>query len=235
MRTGLSCVTAPARSGLSQALEEGEQLVGGPVAAGFGGVSDVVRASARSLIGQVGVEVPGAAGRADVSVNRVGCAARSGFTVGELRPFPHSLPPNPPGGFHRNGLSSDYAACVTGVAWMTSWQVRQTTRVFRRIFAMRAAHAGWPGPGWPSRASLATWWTSTAAPCPHSSHRRARSLWVSSLRGAGIWTGTGLVMTRSCRAGAVSRRTVLPGPSCLRGGPVLRSTCAARTVSRSWP
>ena len=51
-----------------------------------------------------------------------GWAARrgSGFTVGELRPFPRSLPPNPPGGFHRNGLSSNYAACVTGVAWMTS-------------------------------------------------------------------------------------------------------------------
>src|SRR6266536_3363603 len=47
-------------------------------------------------------------------------------------------------------------------------------RVLRRIFAMRAAHAGWPGPGSPSWLSLATWWTATVVPVSHSSHRRLR-------------------------------------------------------------
>ena len=37
-------------------------------------------------------------------------------------------------------------------------------RVLRRIFAMSAAHAGWPGPGLPRSASPATWWTATVAP-----------------------------------------------------------------------
>src|SRR6266536_2670123 len=73
--------------------------------------------------------------------------------------------------------------------------------VLRRILAMRAAHAGWPGPGFPSWLSPATWWTATVAPCSHSSHHRLRSRWISSLRGG--WTGTeaGSVMTarRSCR------------------------------------
>ena len=36
--------------------------------------------------------------------------------------------------------------------------------------APHAGHEGWPGPGLPRRASLVTWWTATAAPCPHSSH-----------------------------------------------------------------
>ena len=44
--------------------------------------------------------------------------------------------------------------------------------VLRRFFAMRDAHAGWPGPGLPRLASPATWWTATVAPCSHSSHRR---------------------------------------------------------------
>ena len=68
-----------------------------------------------------------------------------------------SLPPNPAGTFQRTGLSSDYAAFATGLAWMYSWQGRQTIRVLRRILAMWAAHAGWPGPGLPSRASAVTW------------------------------------------------------------------------------
>jgi hypothetical protein len=29
------------------------------------------------------------------------------------------------------------------------------------LSGMAAAHAGWPGPDVPSRASLATWWTAT--------------------------------------------------------------------------
>ncbi len=45
-------------------------------------------------------------------------------------------------------------------------------RVLRRIFAMRAAHAGWPGPGLPSWLSAATWWTVTVVPCSHSSHAK---------------------------------------------------------------
>ena len=73
--------------------------------------------------------------------------------------------------------------------------------VLRRILAMRAAHAGWPGPGFPSWLSPATWWTATVAPCSHSSHHRLRSRWISSLRGGWTGTGAGSVMTarRSCR------------------------------------
>ena len=59
----------------------------------------------------------------------------------------------------------------------------QTMRVLRRIFAMRAAHAGWPGPGFPSSLSPATWWTATVAPVSQSSHSRLRSRVTSSLRG----------------------------------------------------
>jgi hypothetical protein len=56
-------------------------------------------------------------------------------------------------------------------------------RVLRRILAMRAAHAGWPGPGLPGCLSAVTWWTATVVPCWHSSHARLRSRWISSLRG----------------------------------------------------
>src|SRR5207245_4004969 len=87
-------------------------------------------------------------------------------------PFPRGLPPNPAGAFRRTGLSSGYAACATGGAWMWSWHWAQTTSVLRRIFAMSAAHAGWPGPGLPGSASLATWWTATAAPWAQSSPGR---------------------------------------------------------------
>ena len=48
------------------------------------------------------------------------------------------------------GFPAIYAACATGFAWIQSWQVAQMMRVLLRIFAMRAAHAGWPGPGCPS-------------------------------------------------------------------------------------
>ena len=110
-------------------------------------------------------------------------------------PFPRSRPPNRAGTFRCTRLSSDYAACVTGVAWTWSWQSVQTMSVLRRIRPMRAAHAGWPGPGVPRSASLATWWTVTVVPCSHSSHRPARSRWISSLRGAGAGTGAGSRMT----------------------------------------
>src|ERR1700757_3307048 len=59
----------------------------------------------------------------------------------EHGPFPGSLPPNPACAFQRTGLSSDYAALATGVAWMWSWHPGQTMSVLRRILAMRAAHA----------------------------------------------------------------------------------------------
>ena len=55
--------------------------------------------------------------------------------------------------------------------------------VLRRIFAMRAAHAGWPGPGFPSSLRLVTWWTATVVPVSQSSHSRLRSRVISSLRG----------------------------------------------------
>src|SRR5260370_13123167 len=95
-----------------------------------------------------------------------GWAARRGpvSALGGDGPFPRSLPPNPPGGFHRNGLSSDYAVCVTGVAWMAAWQARQATRVLRRLLAIRAPHAGWPRPGFPSLATLGARWPAPVAP-----------------------------------------------------------------------
>jgi hypothetical protein len=44
---------------------------------------------------------------------------------------------------------------------MCWWHGTQTTSVLRRIFAMSAAHAGWPGPGMPSCLRPATWCTAT--------------------------------------------------------------------------
>ena len=93
-----------------------------------------------------------------------------------------------------------YAAVVTGLAWMASWQGWQTTRVLRRFLAMRAAHAGWFGPAAPRLASLLTWCTSTLPGSPHSSHRRVRSRWISSLRGWGAGGGM-----RSARTAFLSR------------------------------
>src|SRR5215469_2842497 len=73
------------------------------------------------------------------------------------------------------GSPAIYAASATGVAWMCSWHGAQTMSVLRRIRAIRAAHAGLPGPGLPRSASAAIWWTATVAPCSHSSHHRLRS------------------------------------------------------------
>ena len=83
------------------------------------------------------------------------------------------------------GSPVTYAVFATGFAWMWSWQEAQTMSVLRRFFAMRDAHAGWPGPGLPKLVSPATWWTATVAPCSHNSHRPVRSRWISSLRGSG--------------------------------------------------
>ena len=66
---------------------------------------------------------------------------------------------------------------------MASWHGWQTTRDFLRFFVIRAAHAGWSGPGRPSRTSLATWWTTTRPVFSHSSHLLRTSLLMSSLRG----------------------------------------------------
>jgi hypothetical protein len=213
-------------------VEEREKSVAGLEAAGVG-VRRCGPGDGLFLERHVRVQVDASRGRA--FVDRVGCAARSGFTWCEFRPFPRSLPPNPAGAFQRTGLSSDYAACVTGVAWMTSWQGWQTTSVLRRFLAMRAAHAGWLGSGVPSRASLAIWWTATVAPCSHSSHLRVRSRWISSLRGVGARTGTGSMMNPfSFRRSGIppnrATRSFLP----LRGSG-LQSTCAVRVVSRWWP
>src|SRR5271165_6915149 len=61
-------------------------------------------------------------------------------------------PPSKPDvpAFRASGFPAIYAACATGFAWIQSWQTAQTMSVLRRFFAMRAAHAGWPGPGFPS-------------------------------------------------------------------------------------
>ena len=67
--------------------------------------------------------------------------------------------------------------------------------VFRRIFAMRAAHAGWPVPGFPSSLRLGTWWTATVVPVSQSSHSRVGAVW-QSLRGEGTRTGCGVADDR---------------------------------------
>ena len=85
--------------------------------------------------------------------------------------------------FRASGFPAIYAACATGFAWIQSWHAAQTTRVLRRVFAMSAAHAGWPGPGSPSALRPVTWWTATVVPVSHSSHSRLRSRLTSSLRG----------------------------------------------------
>ena len=102
-------------------------------------------------------------------------------------------------------------------------------RVLRRIFAMRAAHAGWPGPGVPRSASLATWWTATVVPCSHSSHRRLRSRRISSLRGVRTGTGAGSVMTarRSCR------RMIPPNRATRSGLPSRRSLASKQVLGPS--
>ena len=58
---------------------------------------------------------------------------------------------------------------------MCSWHPAQTTSVLRRMRAMSAAHAGWPGPGFPSALRPVTWWTATVVPVSQSSHIRLRS------------------------------------------------------------
>jgi hypothetical protein len=58
-------------------------------------------------------------------------------------------PPNRTCDFHRIRLSGDSVARSCPPLWMPSWQSGQTMRVFRRIFAMRAPHAGCSWPCWP--------------------------------------------------------------------------------------
>src|SRR5713226_2259326 len=91
--------------------------------------------------------------------------------------------------FSARGSLVTYAVFRAGCPWMTSWQDGQTVRVLRRICAIFAAQAGWPGPGSPRLASLRTWCTSTLPASPHSSHRRFRSRWISSFRGPGTGLG----------------------------------------------
>jgi hypothetical protein len=107
--------------------------------------------------------------------------------------------------------------------------------VLRRIFAMRDAHAGWPGPGLPRLVSPATWWTATVAPCSHSSHRPLRSRWISSMRGTVTGIGAGSRMTarrsrvrgippnRATRSGLPSRR--------FRASKQVRSPSAVKTLA----
>ena len=75
-------------------------------------------------------------------------------------PFPSALFPNRACGFPRTLLSSDQCRwyLVGRPAWMSSWQGRQMTRVFRRRLAMRCIHAGFSGrPGLLRSASLRMW------------------------------------------------------------------------------
>jgi hypothetical protein len=84
------------RPGITTGFQEGQERVGRAVAFR---VLAVGRCPGQGFLfqGQVGVEVD--VGRFRAGVYRVGCAARSGFTWCEFRPFPRSLPPNPAGAF----------------------------------------------------------------------------------------------------------------------------------------
>src|SRR5664280_1135257 len=113
--------------------------------------------------------------------HRIGCAARW-FPWWKLL-FRAALLRTTRAPFNARGSPVTYAAFVTGLAWMTSWQAAQTTRVLRRLVAMNVAHAGWPDPACPRLASLRTWCTSTLLGSPHSSHRWVRSRWINSFRG----------------------------------------------------
>jgi hypothetical protein len=102
--------------------------------------------------------LPAGGANAAVERRRVGCTARSPITFVVVWAF-SVQPPSEPGvhRFNAPGSPAIYAACAIGLAWIQSWQGAQTMRVLRRILAMRAAHAGWPGPGLPSCLSAATW------------------------------------------------------------------------------
>jgi len=56
-------------------------------------------------------------------------------------------------------LSGDYGVSVAVgcPVWMLSWQVRQTTRVLRRVLAMSCLHPDGGAPGSSRSASLPTW------------------------------------------------------------------------------
>src|SRR5260370_6911860 len=92
----------------SEVLEEFQERVRGLVAflpaAGRGGLLDRFL-----LLMHVGVKVGLRAGQG--FMHRVGCPARSGFTCGELRPFPPSPPPTPPAAFPPPPPSTDSPPC----------------------------------------------------------------------------------------------------------------------------
>jgi hypothetical protein len=121
---------------------------------------DGVRVGLRAIlvvaqeVGQAGL-VPG---EVLPGLVEVGWAARRGPVSMRIWAFsvqPPSKPDVP--AFRASGFPAIYAACVTGFTWIQSWQAAQTMRVLRRIFAMSAAHAGWPGPGFPSVLRPVTW------------------------------------------------------------------------------
>ena len=122
-----------------------------------------------------------------------GHAGSSRRPFGSAELWAKGQPPSEPDGpaFRASGSPAIYAACATGFAWIQSWQAAQTMSVLRRIFAMRAAHTGWPGPGAPSSLRPATWWTATVVPVSQSSHSRLRSRDSSSVRGTRTGTGAG--------------------------------------------
>src|SRR4249919_211420 len=112
------------------------------------------------------------------------CASRAGCRQPEDMADPlHRLPPT----------AEDLQVVISRRNWTLllqggfcitlSWHAAQTMSVLRRIFAMRAAHAGWPGPGFPSSLRRVTWWTATVVPVSQSSHSRLRSRLISCLRG----------------------------------------------------
>ena len=107
----------------------------------------------------------------------------------------------------------------------------QTMSVLRRIFAMRAAHAGWPGPGCPSALRPVTWWTATVVPVSQSSHSRCAEPGYQLLAGVGGRGGPGVADFRVPVAlqddPAGSCYQVLPCPAAF-------SWPRSRSAARSW-
>ena len=127
--------------------------------------------------------------------------------------------------FRARGSPVTYAAFVTGWAWMTSWQAAQTTRVLRRLVAMSAAHAGWPGPAVPGWRACGP---GAPAPCPvrRTAHTAGSGAGGSApCGGGGPVGGHGRAGPRPCRA-----RRGIPPNRATRSGLPLRWILASKQV-----
>ena len=91
--------------------------------------------------------------------------------------------------FRACGSPVIYAALVTGWAWMSVVAGEADHEGLASFGRHERRPRGLARPGWSQAGSLRTWCTSTLPGSPHSSHRRVRSRWISSLRGWGAGWG----------------------------------------------